>query len=250
VTSPVEHYLKKGNEYIPVEKAELICLKGMAEMPCKLCLKPDSIAIVDDCAKAITEGKNALKYCQVRALDNVTDMVIKINKTKWAFVDSNPGEVTEICPNTELNQTMKIPMLHSGTLSLNPECRYVMTNTPVTVEEIDDDLQIQIQNRNDLTYHVYNPVEDSLFKYHLKENSFNYFISFSTIIGTFFLFIIAYFCKIKIPRFIRFENQNRNNNLIRRRNRRIQNPSNSDPVGYGRAILQYIRDREGVEFIN
>jgi len=250
VNLPIIHYLKKGSKQIPFRKEELICLKGMAEMSCKLCLKPEITIEINECSKAILEGANALSSCENQALNNVTDLVVKLNKTTWAFVDSNPGTITESCDNLE-PKVKQLELSHSGIITVNPDCRYIMTNTPVTVEEIDDDLHVQVVNRNDVTYYSYNPLEDSLFKFHIKSYSFSYFLVFSTIIGVFFLGTACY-CVC--------EKRNGNVRIGFRRVPRREEPRlprtvsilslpRVNPPGFSGPVVQFVR-RDGIEYIN
>jgi hypothetical protein len=243
VNLPIIHYLRKGKQEIPFRREELRCLQGMTEMSCTLCLKLESTIEINECTKALITGSNALEVCENRALSNITDMVIKLNKTTWAFVDSNPGSITENCPNFQ-PPTRKMDLSHSGVISINPNCNYVMTNTPVTIEEIEDNLQVSVVNRNDITYYTYNPAEDSLFKRHLKNNSFIYFLALSIFSGV-MLIGTTFFCVI-----------NRRDNRFRFGFRRIPRRAitTSDtfyaaPSENRGPVVQFIR-RDGIEFIN
>jgi hypothetical protein len=243
VNLPIIHYLKKGTHEIPFRKEELHCLQGMTEMSCTLCLKLESTIEINECTKALLQGSNALEVCEIKALSNVTDMVIKLNKTTWAFVDSNPGSITEDCPNANPT-TKQLALSHSGIITINPECNYVMTNTPVTIEEIDDDLQISIVNRNDITYYTYNPAEDSLFKHHLKKYSFIYFLALSIFSSTLMLGTTFYCVMTRRDKRFRFG--------FRRVPRGTTETSETffTPTFETRGpIVQFVR-RDGVEFIN
>jgi hypothetical protein len=243
VNLPIIHYLKKGTQEIPFRKEELHCLQGMTEMSCTLCLKLENTIEINECTRALIQGSNALEVCENQALSNVTDLVIKLNKTTWAFVDSNPGSIAEDCPNqTPTNKQLALP--HSGIISINPECNYVMTNTPVTIEEIDDDLTVSIVNRNDITYYTYNPAEDSLFKHHLKKYSFRYFLALS-IFSSILVLGTSFYCVIN-------QRTNRIRIGFRRVPRRTIATSETffNPPSENRGpVVQFIR-RDGLEFIN
>jgi hypothetical protein len=236
---PVRHYLKREKRHIPFRKEELTCLQSTSELPCTLCLRPEATIEINDCTRSILEGTDALQTCTVQHLTNVSDHIYRLNKTAWAFVDSNPGEITEICDSAEPRQH-KLALTHSGIIQVNPDCQYTMTNTPVTIEEVDDDMDIVISHRNEITYHQYNPIEDSIFKHHVKSYGLHYFLSLTGIV----LFMISstiLYCAHQR----RLGNRARNPIGIRNRNPgRVQNRR-----GFEMPVIQFIR-RGGIEFIN
>jgi hypothetical protein len=238
---PVRHYLRQGSYHIPFRKEELVCLQGTTELPCRLCLKPEVTVEINECTKAILEETNALETCEIQHLTNITDQILRVNKTTWAFVDSNPGEITEICDHLE-PRMRKLDLPHAGIISINPDCQYTMVNTPVTIEEIDDDMNVVVSTRNEVTYRQYNPLEDSIFRHHLKTNSLWYFLSFCifllfTCCGI-LVYCICYNGKIRVG-FQHVADPRRNAiALARNLNRNFEMP-----------LVQFTR-RGGIEFIN
>jgi hypothetical protein len=130
-----DYSLSDGNMNYALNEKELPrCQKQIEHLSCEIC-EFDSIPdkLVDDCVAAVFADKNETQLeevCTWNTVPEPEEMAVKIDHDEWAYVDVNPGSITETCTVDEKQQIKNLELSHSGVIRFKPDCQYNVINGP------------------------------------------------------------------------------------------------------------------------
>jgi hypothetical protein len=130
-----DYSLSDGNMIYALNEKELPkCQKQIEHLPCEIC-EFDSIPdkLVDDCVASVFADKNETqleKVCEWNTITEPEEMAVKIDHDEWAYVDVNPGSITETCTVNDKQQIKNLELSHSGVIRFKPDCQYNIINGP------------------------------------------------------------------------------------------------------------------------